>query len=65
MLDEPRELLARALPPSYPRDPPLNPLLPLDPLFEGMLRLPIWSPPPDLPPPAPLDRSLTPPPRCP
>jgi hypothetical protein len=41
MLDMPRELLARALLPSYPRDPPLNPLLPLDPRSEGMLRLPI------------------------
>jgi len=39
MLDDPRELLARALPPLYPRDPPPNPLLP--PRSEGTLRFPI------------------------
>jgi hypothetical protein len=39
MLDIPRELLDRALLPSYPRDPPPNPLLP--PRSEGTLRFPI------------------------
>jgi hypothetical protein len=39
MLDIPRELLDRALLPSYPPDPPPRPLL--DPLLEGMLRFPI------------------------
>jgi hypothetical protein len=40
MLDAPRELLERALAPSYPRDPPPKLLAP-DPRSLGMLRLPI------------------------
>jgi hypothetical protein len=62
MLEAPRELLARALLPLYPLDPPLKPL-DRDPL--GMLRLPIDSPPrlPEVPA---AERSLTPaPPRFP
>ncbi len=56
MLEAPRELLARAVLPLYPLDPPLNPLgcVPL-----GMLRLPIDSP-PRLPAVPAAERSLTP-----
>jgi hypothetical protein len=49
MLEEPRELLARALAPLYPLElPPPKPLA-LEGLLFGMLWLPIRSPPP-LPP---------------
>ncbi|HXY31932.1 MAG TPA: hypothetical protein VEI06_14585 [Gemmatimonadaceae bacterium] len=51
MLEEPRELLARALLPLNPPEPPLKPLL-FDPLLFGMSLDPTWSP-PRLPPPAP------------
>lgn len=40
MLEAPRELLARALLPLYPLEPPLNALLDLEELLDGMLRLP-------------------------
>jgi hypothetical protein len=41
MLEAPRALLARALLPLYPLEPPLKPLPDLAPLLFGMLRLPI------------------------
>ena len=50
MLDEPRELLLRALLPLYPPEPP-NPLEPRDPPPLETLRLPTRSPPPPPPPP--------------
>jgi hypothetical protein len=56
MLEAPRELLARALLPLYPFEPPLNPPGCVPP---GMLRLPIDSP-PRLPDAAPAERLLAP-----
>jgi len=71
MLEAPRELADRALLPLNPLELPPKPL-PLIPLLDGMLRLPILSPPP-LPPrlealgalerppaPAPAERSIPP-----
>jgi hypothetical protein len=49
MLDEPRELLARALFPLKPLEPPLMALDLAPVLLLGMSRLPIWSAPPRLP----------------
>ena len=43
MLADPRELLARALLPLYPLEPPPKPPA-LDALLLGMSRLPIWLP---------------------
>ena len=46
MLDEPRELLLRALLPLYPPEPPPSPLELRDPPPLGTLRFPTRSPPP-------------------
>ena len=70
MLEAPRELADRALEPLKPLGLPPKPLAPL-PLLDGMLRLPILSPPPlpprlealgapDRPPAAPAERSIPP-----
>src|SRR4029077_16927838 len=53
MLDEPRELLLRALLPLYPPEPPLSPLELRDPALLGTLRFPTRSPPAPAPAPAP------------
>ena len=50
MLDEPRELLLRALLPLYPPEPPPSPLELRDPPPLETLRFPTRSPPPPPPP---------------